>query len=114
MCDLFWLTDAQLARLNPFFPVSHGVARLDDRRVLSCIIFVNRNRLRWRDAPAVYGPHQTLYNLWFRRSKMGVFAHILLELVRQKEKTALIMRDATYLKAQRTASSLRKKRGAVG
>lgn len=28
-----------------------------DRRVLSGIIFVNRNCLRWQDAPAAYRPH---------------------------------------------------------
>ncbi len=51
MSNLFWLTDAQMARLRPFFPKSHGVRRVDDRRVLSGIIFINRNGLRWRDAP---------------------------------------------------------------
>ena len=56
----------------------------------------------------------SVYNRWFRWSKMGVFARILLELVRQEEETELIMMDATYLKAHRTASSLRKKGGAVG
>ena len=103
-----------MERIRPFFPLSHGVPRVDDRRVLSGIIFINRNGLRWRDAPADYGPHKTLYNRWFRWSKMGVFARILLELVRQEEETELIMMDATYLKAHRTASSLRKKGGAVG
>lgn len=66
MSDLFWLTDAQMSRLEPFFPKSHGKPRVDDRRVLSGIIFINRNRLRWRDAPAAYGPHKTLYNRWKR------------------------------------------------
>ena len=66
MSDLFWLTDAQMARLEPFFPKSHGKPRVDDRRVLSGIIFVNRNGLRWRDAPKEYGPHKTLYNRWKR------------------------------------------------
>ncbi len=37
MSDLFWLTDAQMARLEPFFPKSHGKPRVDDRRVLSGI-----------------------------------------------------------------------------
>jgi hypothetical protein len=45
---------------------------------------------------------------------MGVFARILLELVRREAETEMIMMDATYLKAHRTASSLRKKGGAVG
>ena len=67
MSDLFWLTDDQMERLRPFFPKSHGKPRVDDRRVLSGIIFVNRNGLRWRDAPREYGPHKTLYNRWKRR-----------------------------------------------
>ena len=113
MGDLFWLTEAQMERLKPFFPLSHGVPRVDDRRVLSGIIFVNRNGLRWRDAPPIYGPHKTLYNRWYRWSRMGVFAKILLELVRQDVETEMIMIDATYLKAHRTASSLRKKGGAL-
>jgi transposase len=49
MSNLFWLTDAQMERLKPFFPKSHGKPRVDDRRVLSGIIFINRNGLRWCD-----------------------------------------------------------------
>lgn len=71
MSNLFWLTDAQMARLEPYFPKSHGKPRVDDRRVLSGIIFINRNGLRWRDAPAEYGPHKTLYNRWKRWSDKG-------------------------------------------
>ncbi|MCL7406911.1 transposase, partial [Paradonghicola geojensis] len=40
-----------MAKLEPFFPKSHGKPRVDDKRVLSGIIFINRNGLRWRDAP---------------------------------------------------------------
>ncbi|AYM09077.1 hypothetical protein At1D1460_48360 (plasmid) [Agrobacterium tumefaciens] len=46
MSNLFWLTDEQMARLQPYFPKSHDPQRVDDRRVLSGIIFVNRNGLR--------------------------------------------------------------------
>jgi transposase len=59
LSDLFWLTDEQMARLQPYFPKSHGRERVDDRRGLSEIIFANRNGLRWRDAPKDYGPHKT-------------------------------------------------------
>ena len=59
MSDLYWLSDAQMAKLEPFFPKSHGKPRVDDKRVLSGIIFINRNGLRWRDAPVEYGPHKT-------------------------------------------------------
>ncbi len=37
MSDLYWLTDEQMARLEPYFPKSHGRPRVDDRRVLSGI-----------------------------------------------------------------------------
>jgi len=46
MSDPYWLTYEQMARLEPYFPKSHGKPRVDDRRVLSGIVFVNRNGLR--------------------------------------------------------------------
>lgn len=76
MGDQFWLTEAQVERLQPHFPKVRGKARADDRKVLSGIIHVKRNGLRWRDAPAVYGPHKTLYNRFVRWSRLGVFARI--------------------------------------
>lgn len=48
MSNLFWLTEAQMQRLRPFFPKSDGRPCVDDRRVLSGIIFINRNGLRWQ------------------------------------------------------------------
>lgn len=77
MSNLFWLTDAQMARLQPFFPKSHGKPRVDDRRVLIGIIFINCNGLRWCDAPKEHGPPKTLYNRWKRWSDKGVFARMM-------------------------------------
>ena len=111
MSDLFWLSDEQMARLEPFFPKSHGRPRVDDRRVLSGIIFINRNGLRWRDAPAEYGAAKTLYNRWKRWGDMGVFARMMLGLAQAGANPSTLMIDATYLKAHRTASSLRLKKG---
>jgi transposase len=105
MSDLFWLTDEQMARLQPFFPKSHGKPRVDDRRVLSGIVFVNRNGLRWRDAPSVYGPHKTLYNRWKRWGEAGVFTRMMEGLAAVGAEPKTVMIDATYLKAHRTASS---------
>ena len=111
MSDLFWLTDEQMARLQPFFPRSHGRPRVDDRRVLSGIIFINRNGLRWRDAPREYGPAKTLYNRWKRWSDKGVFVAMMDGLSAKGTERKTIMIDATYLKAHRTASSLGVKKG---
>jgi hypothetical protein len=32
MSDLYWLNDAQMAKLEPFFPKCHGKPHVDDRR----------------------------------------------------------------------------------
>lgn len=111
MSNLYWLTDEQMSRLAPYFPKSHGKKRVDDRRVLSGIIFVNRNGLRWRDAPKDYGPPKTLYNRWKRWGAMGVFTRMMEGLAAISAEPQTVMIDATYLKAHRTASSLRVKKG---
>jgi transposase len=109
MSDLIWLSREQISRIEPHFPLSHGVPRVDDRRVLSGIIFVIRNGLRWRDAPKDYGPHKTLYNRFIRWSRLGVFDRIFASLSAQADVPETLMIDATHLKAHRTASSLLKK-----
>ena len=40
MRTLFYLSESQLERIKPFFPRSHGAPRVDDRRVVSGIIYV--------------------------------------------------------------------------
>ncbi|RKK01215.1 transposase [Pseudoroseomonas wenyumeiae] len=60
MADLFWLTETKIERIARYFRLSDGVPRVDDQRVVSGIIHVIRNGLRWRDAPAGCGPHKTL------------------------------------------------------
>ena len=111
MTNLFWLTDEQLERLKPFFPKSHGKPRVDDRRALSGIIFICRNGLRWCDAPREYGPPKTLYNRWKRWSDNGVFARMMDGLATEAATPKTVMIDATYLKAHRTATSLRSRKG---
>jgi transposase len=76
MSNLYRLTDAQMARLQPFLPKSHGKPRVDDRRVLSGVIFISRNGLRWCDAPKDYGQPKTLQNRWKRRGNKGVFGQL--------------------------------------
>lgn len=56
MRDLSMLSEAQMRQIEPYFPLSHGLPRIGDQRVLSGIIYVLKNGLRWCDAPAGY-PH---------------------------------------------------------
>lgn len=111
MSDLFGLTIEQIERLRPFFPKSHGRPRVDDRRVLGGIVFVDRNGLRWRDAPSAYGPHKALHNRWKRWGERGVCTRMMEGLAAGDAKPQTVMIDAIYLKALRRASSLRVKKG---
>ena len=94
---------------RPVFPLSHGVPRVDDRRIGS------GDHLRdqaWadaaRDAPKDYGPHKTIYNRFIRWSRVGVFNRIFAELAGKAEEPDRILIDATNLKAHRTTASLLK------
>jgi hypothetical protein len=98
-------------RFQPYFPKSRGRARVEDRRVLSGIIFINNNDLRWCDGEGVnaigpsdrpnaeYGSPKTLYDRWKRWSDMGIFAQILMGLAEQAPENKTISIDATYLQA---------------
>jgi transposase len=113
MSDLFWLTDAQMARLEPFFPKSHGKPRVDDRRVLSGIIFINRNGLRWRDAPVRIWPAQDALQSLEAVEREGHLRPDDGRLAAEHGEEKTVMIDATYLKAHRTATSMGVKKGGV-
>ena len=106
MSDVVLLSRAQMARLAPYFPRSRGKRRVDDRRVISGIIYVIRNGLMWKDAPRGFGPHKTLYNRFVRWSRMGVFDRIFAAVAAEGGPPGRLMIDSTHLKAHRTAASL--------
>jgi putative transposase len=62
MSEPWLLSEAQMRRIEPYFPLSHGIPRVNDRRIVSGIIYVIRGGLMWRDAPKAHGPHKTIYN----------------------------------------------------
>ena len=109
MSDLYMLSRVQFNRIRPYFPLSHGVPRVDDLRVVSGIIYVIKHGLQWKDAPKGYGPHKTLYNRFIRWSRLGVFNRIFSALAGKAGEPDRLIIDATHLKAHRTAASLLKK-----
>lgn len=89
MSDLFWMTDAQMAR-------AFGN------------IFTNRNSLGWRDTP-----HKTLYySCWKRWSEKGIFARTLLELADQGGATDTLMIDLPISRYTARPPACGAKRGA--
>ena len=74
MKALYWLSDAEWARIEPLMPRGRrGAHRVDDRRVISGIVYMLRCGARWRDCPAAYGPYTTIYNRFNRWSRQGIW-----------------------------------------
>ena len=53
MSQLFSLSAEQLERIKPFFPLSHGISRVDDLKVISGIIYVIKHGLQWKEDEAL-------------------------------------------------------------
>ena len=101
----FWLNDEQFRRLEPLLPTdTRGVARVDDRRVISGIVHVLRSGCRWVDAPAAYGPRKTLYNRFVRWAAKGVWADVFHALGAAGGPPAEVLMDSSAVKAHRSAS----------
>ena len=109
---LFWLTDEQWAKIEPFMPKNQPGARRsdpspalirDDRRVISGIFHVLKSGCRWQDCPAEYGPSTTIYNRFNRWSRRRFWIGLLEALAASGAITRSTAIDSTYVKAQRSA-----------
>ena len=67
-----WATKSGIG-LSRFSARSRGAHRVDDRRVISGILYMLRSGGRWRDCPAEYGPYTTIYNRFNRWSRQGIW-----------------------------------------
>ena len=105
MGEIYLLTKRQMARLAPLLPQdTRGVARVDDRRVISGIVHVLRSGGRWVDAPAAYGPRKTLYNRFVRWAAKGVWERVFQTLSDAGGPAATILLDSSIMKAHRCAA----------
>ena len=103
--DLFWLTDAQFAKIEPLLPTdTRGMARVDDRRVISGIIHVQKSGCRWVDAPSEYGPRKTLYNRFVRWAEKGIWVDLFHALARAGGPALQLIIDSSAVKAHRSAA----------
>ncbi len=105
MAESFWLSDTQWKRLAPLLPNKpRGVARVDDRRVISGIIVALQSGGRWIDVPTEYGPRKTLYNRFVRWSAQGVWQTVFEALAAAGGPPATVLLDSTHIKAHRCAA----------
>ena len=105
MAEVFWLNDEQFDRLRPLLPTdTRGVARVDDRRVISGIVHVLKSGGRWADAPPVYGPRKTLYNRFVRWAAKDVWSDIFHALASAGGPPAEVLIDSSAVRAHRCAA----------
>jgi transposase len=75
-CPTSSLSPERIELIKPFPLRSHSAPCVNDRCVLSGIVFVITNGLHSRDAPVAYERHMTPYNSFIDRSRLGVFDRI--------------------------------------
>lgn len=104
MGHLFWLDDKTWAQIEPHLPINQpGARRVDDRRVISGIIYVLKTGCRWCDCPSEYGPPTTIYNRFNRWSRRRIWVDILEAVVDVGALSESAAIDSSYIKAHRSA-----------
>jgi transposase len=107
--NLFWLSDEQWRRIEPYLPTDvRGKERVDDRRVISGILHVIKSGCRWNDCPPEYGPATTIYNRFVRWAERGVWERLFRELAARGRSGDTQMIDSTHVKAHRSASGAKR------
>ena len=102
--SLYWLSDVEWLKIEPLMPRGRrGAHRVDDRRVISGIMHMLRSGARWRDCPAAYGPHTTVYNRFNRWSRQGIWFEIFEALTGSMGITGTVAIDSSTIKAHRSA-----------
>lgn len=109
------LTDAQWARLVPLLPRGKKAGRppkWTKRQLIDGIRWRIRAGTPWRDVPARYGPWQTVYGLFRRWQRAGVWARILTALQALADAAGAIVWDvsvdSTIARAHQHAAGARR------
>ena len=104
----FDLTDLEREVIRPLLPMKvRGVKRVDDRRVINGIFYVLRTGSPWRDLPARYGPHTTVYNRFNRWAKAGVWVRVF-EALSAGSPGSMHLIDSSIIRAHQHAAGGKK------
>ncbi|MEU1969702.1 IS5 family transposase [Micromonospora sediminicola] len=108
------LTDEQWSVLEPLLPASVGRGRpavWSRRLLINGIRWRVRTGCPWRDLPPEYGPWQTVYGLFRRWQRSGVWAQVLTALQARADAAGLICWevnvDSTICRAHQHAAGAR-------
>ncbi|MET7364203.1 IS5 family transposase [Streptomyces sp. NPDC005562] len=107
------LSDGQWAVMEPLLPVAVlGRPSWHRRKLIDGIRWRVRTGAPWRDVPAKYGPWQTVYGLFRRWQRGGVWAQVLTGLQSRADAAGLITWevnvDSTICRAHQHAAGARR------
>lgn len=103
--QLYWLSDEEWRRIEPFLPRGRrGAHRVDDRRVISGILHMLHCGARWRDCPSDYGPYTTIYNRFNRWSRQGIWLSMFKAVTGSTGVLGTAAIDSSHVKAHRCAA----------
>ncbi|AYA23521.1 IS5 family transposase [Rhodococcus rhodochrous] len=112
------LTDAQWSVLAPLLPHGKKTGRppkWTKRQLIDGIRWRTRTGTPWRDVPARYGPWQTVYGLFRRWQRGGVWAYLLTALQARADAAGAIewqvSVDSTIARAHQHAAGARRDGG---
>ncbi len=102
------LSGEEWAVIAPLLPNDvRGVKRVDDRRVINCILWRFRTGSAWSDVPERYGPRTTLYNRFSRGRKAGVWDR-LLDAVSRRYDGDIVMIDSSCVRVHQHGGNAKK------
>lgn len=102
------LSETEWRLIEPLLPNKpRGVPRVDDRRVINGIFHVLRTGSPWRDPPARYGPHTTVYNRFNRWARAGVWVRVF-EALSASSPGSMHLIDSSIIRAHQHAAGGKK------
>lgn len=113
MKEPFLLSDSQMMEISPLFPLTRGVSRIDDRKIVSGIIYVLQNGIQWKDVPEYYGVCNTIYNRFIRWCQMGIFEKVILKLNEMPNNCDKVIISENHIRNNKTASRFLRKKSRI-
>ena len=108
------LTQQQYEPLKDLLPRQRGNVKIDNRQVLSAILYVVEQGCKWRGLPERFGNWHTIYTRMNRWAKNGVLDRVFAALQQQqilRVQVEVVSLDSTVVKVHPDGTGARKKTG---
>ena len=106
------LTDQQYEQIKELLPRQRGNVKVDNRRVLSAILYIVEHGCKWRGLPEHFGKWHTIYMRMNRWAKNGVLERVFAALQQQqiiRVRVEAVSLDSTVVQVHPDGTGARKK-----